>query len=58
MGGITTFKKPKDLFFGYTEPLGEELKNKDPAGNGDKATNSWVRLGDTNMTIEDSFMNP
>lgn len=35
MGGLTSLKTPKELFFGYSEPLGEDMKHKDPAGNGD-----------------------
>lgn len=58
MGGMSTTKTPKELFFGYSESLGEELKNSDPAGNGDPATNSWVMLGDPNMTIADSYNYP
>ncbi|CAK57119.1 unnamed protein product (macronuclear) [Paramecium tetraurelia] len=58
MGGLATTRTPKELFFGYSEPLGEELKNNDPAGNGDPSTNSWVMLGDPNMTIDDSYNYP
>lgn len=51
LGGPSVEKYPKDLFFGYSEGLGEDLKNRDPAGGGDKGINSWVRLGDPNMTL-------
>jgi hypothetical protein len=56
LGGATTMKTPKDLFFGYSEPLGEDLKSRDPAGNGDKGINSWVKMGDSNMTMEDRLL--
>lgn len=58
LGGPSVEKYPKDLFFGYSEGLGEDLKNRDPAGGGDKGINSWVRLGDPNMTLEDAYLFP
>lgn len=58
LGGATTMKTGKDLFFGYSEVLGEDLKARDPAGGADLGTNSWVRFGDPNMTLEDSKLYP
>jgi len=58
LGGAIIHKTPKELFFGYSEHLGEDLKTRDPAGGGDPGINSWVRMGDPNMTQEDAKLFP